>query len=105
MRAFRFRTKFHSYAIFDRRSSASTHTPRSIVGDTAQTAFSSGGAASAKLARQLQREVPAQRIPGDGDGRDAIALDQLADDEQRIVRQPRVVEARATSASVPPQFR
>ena len=46
----------------------------------------------AELARQLQRQVAAERVAGDGQLPDAFGPDQLAHDEQRVVRQTRVVQ-------------
>ena len=47
----------------------------------------------ADLAGELQRQVAAQRVAGDGHCRDAIAYDQFVQHEQRIVRQPGVIQA------------
>ena len=58
-----------------------------MTGETPHTATSSRGAVVAELAGELQREVAAERIAGDRDPRQAVALDQLAQHEQRIGRQ------------------
>ena len=80
--------------MFERRSSAATHTARSIVGDTAQTALSSGGAASPELAGELQRQIAAERVAGDGERvgcRSRSISSRITN--SGIVRQPGVIEA------------
>src|SRR6266545_3980742 len=47
----------------------------------------------AEISRQLQREVSSQRVAGDDDAVDAVARADLVHHKDRIVRQPRVIEA------------
>ena len=55
-----------------------------MIGDTAATPTSAGGACVAVLAGQLQREIAAERIAGDGDRRQAVDARQLVDDVRGV---------------------
>ncbi len=52
-----------------------------------------GKVALAELARQLHGDVAAERVAGDGEARQPVAIAQLVQHEQRIRRQPRVIQA------------
>jgi hypothetical protein len=47
-----------------------------------------------QFARQLQREVAAERVPGDGKTRQAIPGNQLPEHEERVGGQAGVVQPR-----------
>ena len=72
------------------------HSLISMIGETAATPTSVAGAHGAVLARQLQREVPAERIAGDRDCRQPVDL--------RSTRAPRARRRRSapSETALPP---
>ena len=74
------------------------HSPISMIGDTAATPTSAARRVRAVLAGQLQRQVAAERIAGDGDRRQAVDARQLVDHVRARRRSGRSETARPTDA-------
>ena len=74
-------------------SSASTHTARSIVGETAQTAHSSFGGLAPKSPASFNVRLPPSEYPATANACQAVHLNQLAHHRNRIAGEPRVIEA------------